>query len=96
MAYQNLHGCWGLVALTGLDTDCHYNSFSCMYSGSTNGCLAWDICEASKVVEHADWPPDFYVIGDEAFVCTNNLLTPYSGNGLGCWMVAFKVYLFSM
>ena len=56
-----------------------------MFSGSTNDCLAWDICEASKVVENADWPSDFYVIGDEAFVCTNNFLTPYSGCGLGPW-----------
>jgi hypothetical protein len=31
------------------------------------------------MVEHDDWPSDFYVIGDEAFVCTNNFLTPYSG-----------------
>ena len=67
-----------------------------MYSGSTNDCLAWDICGASKIVEHDDWPSDFYVIGDEAFVCTNNFLTPYSGCGLGPWKDAFNFYLFSM
>jgi hypothetical protein len=42
-------------------------------------------------MEHADWPSDFYVIGDEAFVCTtNNFLTPYSGHGLGPWKDAFN------
>jgi hypothetical protein len=25
-----------------------------MYSGSTNDCLAWDVCSASKIVEHDD------------------------------------------
>jgi hypothetical protein len=32
----------------------------------------------------------FYVIGDEAFACTNNFLTPYSGCGLGPWNDAFN------
>ena len=63
--------------------------FPCMYSDSTNDCLAWDVSAASKVVEHDDWPPNFYVIGDEAFVCTNNILTPYSGRSLGRWKDAF-------
>ena len=58
--------------MAGCDADCRYNIFSCVNSGSTNDCLGWDVCEASKVVEHSDWPSDFYVIGDEAFVCTNN------------------------
>jgi len=72
MAYRNRHDCWGLVVLAGCDADCHYNIFSCMYSGSTNDCLAWNICTASKIVEHDDWPSNYYVIGDEALVCTNN------------------------
>jgi hypothetical protein len=67
-----------------------------MDSGSTNDCLAWDICTASKIVEHDDWPSNYYVIGDEAFVCTNNFLTPYSGCGLGLWRDAYNLYLSSM
>jgi hypothetical protein len=59
MAYHYQHGCWGLVVLAGCDANCHYNIFSCMYSGSSNDCLAWDISAASKVVEHDDWPPNF-------------------------------------
>jgi hypothetical protein len=66
MAYQNHYGCGGFVFLAGCDADCHYNIFSCMYSGSMNDFLAWDISEASKVVEHPSWPSDFYVISDEA------------------------------
>ena len=80
MAYRNRHGCWGLVVLAGCDADCRFNIFSCMNSGSTNDCLAWDLSSAHSVVEDPNWPSDFYVIGDEAFVCTNNFLTPYSGH----------------
>jgi hypothetical protein len=96
MAYQNCHGCWGLVVLAGCDADCCFNILSCMNSGSTTDCLAWDLSSASSVVEDPNWSSDFYVIGDEAFVCTNNFLTPYSGHGLGPWKDAFDFYLLSM
>jgi hypothetical protein len=66
---------------------------SCMYSVD---CLARDVNAIRKVVEHDDWPSNFYVMGDEAFVCTNNFLTPYSGRGLGPWKDAFNFYLSSM
>ncbi len=62
----------------------------------TNDCLAWDLSSASSVVEDPNWLPDFYVIGDEAFVCTNNFLMPYSVRGLGPWKDAFNFYLSSM
>jgi len=32
-----------------------------------------------NIVEGPNWPERIYVIGDEAFVCTNNFLIPYSG-----------------
>jgi hypothetical protein len=52
--------------------------------------------QCKLVVEEPNWPSDFYVIGDEAFVCTNNFLTPHSGSGLGPWKDAFSFYLSSM
>ncbi len=36
-----------------------FNIFSCMNSGSTNDCLAWDLSSASSVVEDPNWPSDF-------------------------------------
>jgi hypothetical protein len=54
------------------------------------------ICATSKIVEHDDWPLDFYVLGDEALVCSNYFLTPYSRCGLGPWKDAFKFYLSSL
>ena len=80
MAYCNCHGCWGLVVLAGCNADCCFNIFSCMNSGSTNDCLAWDLSSASSIVDDPNWPSEFYVISDKAFVCTNNFLTPYSGH----------------
>jgi hypothetical protein len=82
--------------LAGCNAGCHFNIFSFMNSGSTNDCLTWDLSGASSVMEDPNWPSDFNVIGDEAFVCTNNFLTPYSGCRLGPWKDTFNFYLSSM
>ena len=96
MAYRNRHGCWGLVVLAGCDVNCKFNIFSCKNSGSTNDCLAWDICAAKDIVEGPAWPDEYYVIGDEAFVCTNNFLVPYSGRGIGVAKDSFNYMLSRM
>jgi hypothetical protein len=59
MAYHNCHRWWGLIVLAGCNADCCFNIFSCMNSGSTNDCLAWDLSSASSVVEDPNWPSDF-------------------------------------
>jgi hypothetical protein len=41
-------------------------------------------------------PCDFYIIGDEAFSCTDQLLVPYGGRGLGVWKDSFNYHLSSM
>jgi hypothetical protein len=41
MAYCSQPGCWGLIVLARCDADCCYKKISCLYSGSTNDCLAW-------------------------------------------------------
>ena len=38
-------------------------------------------------------PPAYFIIGDEAFVCTNQLLVPYGGRGLGTWKDSFNFHL---
>jgi hypothetical protein len=41
-------------------------------------------------------PSDFYIIGDEAFSCNDQLLVPYGGRGLGVWKDSFNYHLSSM
>ena len=38
-------------------------------------------------------PQQFFIIGDEAFNCTNQLLVPYSGRSLGIWRDSFNFHL---
>eukprot|EP01032_Pedospumella_encystans_P029721 gene29721-33555_t len=97
MAFRNRHDCWGMVVLAGCDSNCRYSMFSCIATGSTNDSLIWDMCNMKHIIETERRLPDrFYIIGDEAFINTNQLLTPYSGNGLGVWKDSFNYHLSAM
>ena len=95
MAYRNRHGCWGTVVLAGCDARCRFTMFSCKNTGSCNDIMAWDFSCLKKLVEVDGRLPDgFFIIGDEAFICTDKFLVPYSGRGLGCcWKDSFNFYL---
>ena len=38
-------------------------------------------------------PNKYYIIGDEAFTCSNQLLTPYSGRNLGAWKDSYNYHI---
>lgn len=87
MAYRNRHCCWGLVVLAAR---CRFTMFSCKNSGSTPNCTAWDLSNMKILLLQQNLPLEFFLIGDEAFTCTNQLLVPYSGRGLGAWKDSFN------
>lgn len=92
-AYRNRKSCWGIVVLAGCDADCKFSMFSANYSGSTNDCLAWDMC----AMKHDGLiPSQYYFIGDGAFSNTAQFLVPWSGTGLGPWKDSFNFHLSSM
>ena len=45
------------------------------------------------LLEQGRLPLPFYVIGDEAFICTNQFLVPWSGHGLDAWKDTFNFHL---
>jgi hypothetical protein len=85
MSYRNRHDCWAILVLAGSDAKCRFTMFSCMSSGSTNDCIAWDLCGLKRQISNGMLPKQFYIIGDEAFICTEQFLVPYSGRGLDTW-----------
>jgi hypothetical protein len=94
LAYRNRHGCWGTVVLAGCDARCRFTMFSCKNSGSTNDVVAWELSNMHQLIEiERRLPPQFFLIGDEAFICSNQLLVPYSGRGLGIWKDSFNFHL---
>lgn len=97
MAYRNRHGCWGLVVMAGCDAHCRFNMFSMVSAGSTNDCVAWELSAMKKLIEvEKRLPPQFYIIGDEAFTTTDQMLTPYGGHSIGEWKDSFNFHLSRM
>lgn len=100
-AFRNRKSCWAIVVLAGCDARLRFNMVSARSSGSTHDHLIW---ESSAVKNRLDEEfkngslrdTDYYVIGDEAFVCTNHLLTPWSGKSLDPYKDSFNYYLSSM
>jgi hypothetical protein len=73
------------VELAGCDASCKFTMLSVKSSGSTHDCIAWENSNMKQYLDDGLLPKKYYVIGDDAYVCTNQFLTPYSGTGLNCW-----------
>lgn len=95
-AYHNRHDCFGLVVLAGCDSNLKFNLFSCCSSGSTNDSLAWEMCTLKRVLDEKLLPKKYYFIGDEAFACGPQMLSPWPGRGIGEWKDSFNYHLSSM
>eukprot|EP00600_Ochromonadales_sp_CCMP1393_P011227 CAMPEP_0175017390 /NCGR_PEP_ID=MMETSP0005-20121125/12371_1 /TAXON_ID=420556 /ORGANISM="Ochromonas sp., Strain CCMP1393" /LENGTH=398 /DNA_ID=CAMNT_0016274799 /DNA_START=829 /DNA_END=2026 /DNA_ORIENTATION=+ len=95
-SYFNRHECYGIVVMAGCDADCKFNMFSCLSAGSTNDVVAWDISAMKRELDAGSLPLEYFFIGDEAFVNSNQLMVPWSGHGLDPWRDSFNFHLSSM
>jgi hypothetical protein len=68
--------------------------WNAMNTGSTNDWTVWHNCRLKQLIadEH-QLPPQFYLIGDDAFSCTNHLLVPWGGYGIGVAKDAYNFHL---
>ena len=94
-SYRNRKHCWGIICLAGCDARCRFNLFASKWSGGTHDYLAWETCAFKKILEE-QLPEPYYVIGDEAFVNTDNFLIPWSGRSLGLWKDSYNYHLSAM
>lgn len=58
--------------------------------------MAWELSKLKASLDEGKLPDRFFIIGDEAFPCTRQLLVPYSGRGLGVWKDSFNYHLSAM
>lgn len=47
----------------------------------------------SNAISEGKLPSKYFIIGDEAFSCTNQLLSPYPGRGIGKYKDSFNYWL---
>ena len=74
-----------------------FHIFSCKSGGSTNDSLAWEISDLRHLIEvDKRLPEPFYIVGDEAFTTTSQLLSPWPGKSLGPWKDSFNYHLSCM
>lgn len=79
-SYRNRKGCFAIVCLAGCDASCRFTFFSAEHSGGTNDVMAWNMSRLKHWLERGNLPDDYYFIGDQAFVNTNQFLTPWPGS----------------
>jgi hypothetical protein len=96
MSYRNRKQIWGMLVLGGCDARCKFNFFSTRCSGATHDHMAWSMSSLKRIFDEGRLPKKYYVIGDEAFVNTEQFLVPWSGRGLGLYKDSFNYHLSKM
>jgi len=91
--YRSRKGGFGVLVLAGCDVDGRF-VFACPnFTGSTHDSIAWNLTALSDAIDNGRLPPQFYLIGDEAFSNTDQMLSPWPGRGLGRWKDSFNYWL---
>ena len=93
MAYRNRKGCFGILVMAGCDIDGRFLMSVVNNSGGTHDVLAFETSEFYNYLVNGGLADKFFIIGDEAFNCTNQVLTPWPGRGLGRWEDSFNYWL---
>ena len=98
-SFRNRKGCYGIVVMAACTANLEFVFFPAKHTGSTNDVVAIQGCEGGRILldtSTTKLPPGFYGVGDEAFVCTDVLLTPWSGRGLSRDKDSFNFFLSAM
>jgi hypothetical protein len=80
--YFNRKGYYSLCMITVCDADLRirFNSLQC--AGSTHDSLAYTVCPLARSLKAGRLPSKYFIVGDDAFTNTDQLITPYPGRGL--------------
>lgn len=82
MQYRNRKHCFGMVAQAVCDAKLKFLFVSMRACGSTHDWVAWQLTALHKAMQSGSWPKDYFIVGDDAYVCNETLITPFPGRGL--------------
>lgn len=71
------YGHHGINVQAACDSMARFTYLSIQCPGSTNDPVAFESCSLSQ--QCASFPPSFHLVGDNAYVCNETMLTPYAG-----------------
>ena len=63
------------------------------HSASTNDSHVWETTACYYSLSKGDLPEPYFIIGDEAFICTNQVLSPWPGRAIGRYKDSFNYWL---
>ena len=92
-SYQHRKGGFGIIVMAGCDGNAKFRSITAKHTGSTNDNVAWESSALAAALENGQLHPRYFIGGDEAFVCTDYLLSPWHGRGIGQWRDSFNYWL---
>ena len=94
-AYFNRKGFFAIVLQAMCDADYRFTYASCRAAGSTHDSLAFSMSDLANSLEQRCLPEPFWIAADEAYPCSNSILTPWSGRELPTDKDAFNFWLSS-
>ncbi len=86
-------GGFALIVMAGSDVRGKFYMATANHSGSTNDCIVWECSALQAAIRDGLLDERFFIIGDEAFSNTQQVLSPWPGRGIGRWKDAFNYWL---
>ena len=94
--YFNRKGYFAIVCQMFVDAQCHFLYLSANHSGGTHDALIWSGSAMLAALEAGMLPSKYFLIADEAFPVSMQMLTPYSGRDLPSRQDSFNFHLSRM
>jgi hypothetical protein len=86
-------GGFAMIVMAGCDINGRFWTVTAKDSGSTHDSQAWGNSALADAISKGELNDNYFIIGDEAFACHDQLLTPFPGRGLGEWKDSFNYWL---
>jgi hypothetical protein len=91
--YRCRKGGFAIILMAGCDVRGKFYFATSNHCGSTNDIIAWNDSKLCEALNENKLPPQYFIIGDEAFTNTQQFLSPWSGRGLPRYKDSFNYWL---
>ena len=95
-AYWNRKGFFGIPVQAVCDAKERFLFFSSKCAGSTHDSTAFEVTRLGRFLSSGGLKEGYWIAADEAYACSDFLLTPWSGSSLNEEKDAFNFYLSSL
>ena len=85
-------GFFAILVQALVDSSYRFRCCSAICRGSTHDSLAHAVSALGRYLESDELSSEFWIAGDEAYVCTESLITPVPSSQAGVYEDAFNFY----